>query len=246
MNFISVFIDISKEIFQYNEEEKIYELIKISNLTIDNLIISLYFLYKFRLNNVVNVDDFKLNFKLVIMSLVLSNKIHNDSNYTFKTWLNLCSTCNIDINLKVLKQLEVFYLNVLNYRLNYKDMYNDEYFWDMLSVNPNSQIFHQFKQADDPTADSSPIVTPIITPVDSPIVSYDQCYVASLPLSNNVMIMNNNMINMVNNMNSMNNINFSSMNNAFYDNSNSYVTNNYNSTINYAPNYYLSNNEDVY
>lgn len=237
MNFITVFIELSKEIFQYDEESKVYELIKISNLSIDNLIISLYFLYKFKLNNIVNVDDSKLNFKLVIMSLVLSNKIHNDSNYTFKTWLNLCSTCNIDIDLKVLKQLEIFYLNVLNYKLNYKDMYNDEYFWDILSSNVNSNIFHQFKQVDDTTTNSSPIVTPIITPVDSPIVSYDQCYVAGIPLSNNIMIMNNNMINMVNNMNSMNNIN-----NGIYDNSNGYVTN-YNSN---NQNYYLTYHEDVY
>lgn len=167
-NYIDTFIVIAYKIFKCPVSRlKLHKLVKISNLTIDNLVISLYLIHKFNKNSVVSINDKKLMGNLIIMSLILSNKIYNDQNYTFKTWINLIMNSKINLDLKMLKQLELLFLTALDYKLDYKFLYKDEDFWNqILELNPDWIIFKQFMDYDEETPINTPLPTPVITAQD--------------------------------------------------------------------------------
>ncbi|WEJ94932.1 hypothetical protein PSN45_002434 [Yamadazyma tenuis] len=112
---------------------RVAKLVSISKLGVENSVIAILLLYRFLLNHVVQIHDKKLIQKLVITSLVLSNKLYNDQSYTFKTWINLIELSGIpNIDMKMLKQLEIFFLSCLDYKLDYKFIMEDHKFWSHL------------------------------------------------------------------------------------------------------------------
>lgn len=179
--YITAFNDLGFKLFGISPiNSKIIKLVKISKLTVENLIIAIYLLYKFLNNNVVAITDKKLIQNLIIMSFILSNKLFNDQSYTFKTWINLIEVVKIPINMKMLKQLEIFFLNCLDYKLDYKFIMNDEKLWLHLELVDlkATKLFRDWL-ATGMTEQESTTCTPIIgpiTPQDSPIVEFNSCY----------------------------------------------------------------------
>lgn len=117
------------------------DLIQSLKLSQTNLIISLYYLYRYKSLNAVNNTDLEednsmLNY-LVLTSLILSNKTFNDQSYTLKTWYNISKDqLNFEsISLKLLNSLEMHFLSTVNYRLDFNNIDKDVNFWNLLFVN---------------------------------------------------------------------------------------------------------------
>ncbi|ODV64691.1 hypothetical protein HYPBUDRAFT_99702, partial [Hyphopichia burtonii NRRL Y-1933] len=107
-------------------------LINILKLKDVNIVLSLYYLYKYNLNQInhVNIeDDLSLFTNLVIISLILSNKTFNDQSYTLKTWKNIINEQDYKISLPLLNQLENHFLTVTNYQVNFNKIDQDDHFW---------------------------------------------------------------------------------------------------------------------
>lgn len=170
---------------------KLHKLVKVSKLSIENLVISIKLLYHFQTNAVVKIDDTNLVTNLIIISYILSNKLYNDQSYTFKTWIDLIQASKIrGIDMKLLKQVEVFFLNVIDYNMNFKYMVRDDKFWGFVgSMCEDGRVFEHYllqlektenstkslvatatspaKQMETPL--TSPLITPLVTPDDSPM-----------------------------------------------------------------------------
>lgn len=179
MNYINTYVNLSYSVFGQTPNPKIATLVKLSKLSVDNLIISLKFLYQFQTNAVVVIDDAKLVTNLIVVSYILANKVYDDQSYTFNTWLSLIHSARLNaIDLKVLKQVEVFFLDVVDYNLCFKYMAQDSKFWLFIqSLGDGGEVFNTYlnrtcnsprpKQMETPV--SSPAVTPLVTPTDSPV-----------------------------------------------------------------------------
>ncbi|KAK6203459.1 uncharacterized protein RJT21DRAFT_113358 [Scheffersomyces amazonensis] len=146
----------------------IRKLIENSQLTRSNLIISLYYLYKYyNYNGILNHNsqpfkdsdseelnvsiDYSLIINLIIVSLILSNKCFDDQSYTLKTWLiiinNTMGKSTLDnnhnkkiikIDLKLINSLESYFLCSVNYSLSFIKLSKDYNFWNILS---SSHVF---------------------------------------------------------------------------------------------------------
>lgn len=143
--------------------KKLIKLIKICKLDIDNLIVSTYLLYKLKSNSIISIDE-KLIDKIIIMSLILLNKLLQDSNYSFKTWIKLFQMVKININLKLLNQLEILVLTGLDYNLEYKFIQFDNEFWSCLKLH-NFNDYKLFNDYINCRPEDSPT-----TPMDSPLL----------------------------------------------------------------------------
>lgn len=148
------------------------ELIQSLKLSQTNLIISLYYLHKYKSLNTVNkidlVEDNSILNYLVLISLILSNKTFNDQSYTLKTWYNISKEqLNFEsISLKLLNSLEMHFLSTVNYCLNFNDIDRDMKFWSHLMFNcqnlqVNASIIKYFKNY--VTKDDSSSLTPSST-----------------------------------------------------------------------------------
>ncbi|KAI5965709.1 uncharacterized protein KGF55_001071 [Candida pseudojiufengensis] len=153
-----------KSFNQFNSKygEFLKNLIINSQISKINLIISTYYLYKYyHSNNVLKHEIFEesnnslsssstslvgeissIHIYNIIISLILSNKSFDDQSYTLKTWLiiikNTLKQQNhqvIAIDLKLLNLIENYFLNCLNYNLNYIKMSTDFKFWNLIEFN---------------------------------------------------------------------------------------------------------------
>lgn len=166
-------------------------LINILKLKDVNIVLSLYYLYKYNLNQInhVNIeDDLSLFTNLVIISLILSNKTFNDQSYTLKTWKNIINEQDYKISLPLLNQLENHFLTVTNYQVNFNKIDQDDHFWNSFDCsNATICYFRKIVSRDiftsgssfthktcTPTAPSSVISTPIKTIMKTPYLAYTQ------------------------------------------------------------------------
>ncbi|ODV78971.1 uncharacterized protein CANTADRAFT_26065 [Suhomyces tanzawaensis NRRL Y-17324] len=159
-----------------------------SQLTPTNLIISLYFLYKYHHHNhvlqfaynehVIPDEHESINIYLVVMSLILSNKSFDDQSYTLKTWLNIINNTLCDenpdlvkVDLKLLNSLEGHFLSCLDYKLSFNGAYGDKQFWSLLatstvfrlptsSVNKYKKLLHNDTPVEPAQAVSSYVASP--------------------------------------------------------------------------------------
>lgn len=136
------------------EKSRMYEqylcsLINTCQFTMQNLVISLYFLHKYTKNQVNSSDsESNLTIYLVLTSLILSNKTFDDQSYTLKTWNNICNGISktttlgdkskdnlklVTIDFKLLKSLELHFLSCLNYSLSFLQIDVDDSFWGRLT-----------------------------------------------------------------------------------------------------------------
>ncbi|CAK7896116.1 hypothetical protein CAAN1_05S06744 [[Candida] anglica] len=164
----------------------LHNLIITSQLSLQNLSISLYFLYKYNLNQVVVNDpalDSALPLYLIVTSLVLSNKTFDDQSYTLKTWVNICNgimtpmQTPIKIDFQLLKSLEIYFMNCLDYKLSFKAMDQDVSFWNMLKNAGHSVEWTETlkfavtvkNRCDDKFAEfSDSVVVPALAPAPAP------------------------------------------------------------------------------
>lgn len=119
-------------------------LINTCQFSVQNLVISLYFLHKYSLNEVNNIDGSSMNIYLVLTSLILANKTYDDQLYTLKTWNNICAgidkstrnahSANVLVNFKVLRDLETHFLSCLSYNLSYTQIELDDAFWSVMAI----------------------------------------------------------------------------------------------------------------
>ena len=93
-------------------------IIRSSQLSTINLIISWYYLYKYASNTVCSIDleeGMSMISHLIFTSFILANKSFDDQCYSCKTWSNIAnsSDTNYTYDLKVIKQLESHFLSVV-------------------------------------------------------------------------------------------------------------------------------------
>ena len=116
-------------------------LINTCELLKQNLAILLYYLYKYKSNEVNNNDCSEgSNFSvyLVLTSLILCNKTYDDQSYTLKTWVSICeSISGLDVSLKLLLSLETHFMAALNYRVSFTKITTDAPFWKLLRQHLN-------------------------------------------------------------------------------------------------------------
>ncbi|KAG7664025.1 uncharacterized protein J8A68_002463 [[Candida] subhashii] len=126
----------------------IQDLIINSQLSQTNLLISLYYLYKYYHHNDVLTNDttipssndeeeIPMTIYLIIISLVLANKSFDDQSYTLKTWLIIINNTKnsqvISLDLKLLNYLEGYFLSALGFKLSYISIQHDQSFWNVFS-----------------------------------------------------------------------------------------------------------------
>lgn len=164
-------------------------LIEHSQLTLTNLVISLYYIYKYRMNSINKLDENEMNIVnyIIISSLVLANKCYDDQSYTLKTWVNICNQQPkrpINIDLRLMNDLESHFMFCLNFRLNFSNVGSDNMFWDFLHSRLNTlqaprliinkfrlQVSHSTlpnlweyeKPSSTQSFASSPIVSPLVS-----------------------------------------------------------------------------------
>ncbi|CAR65441.1 DEHA2B03520p [Debaryomyces hansenii CBS767] len=148
-------------------------IIRSSQLSTINSIISWYYLYKYASNTVCSIDSeegMSMISHLIFTSFILANKSFDDQCYSCKTWSNIAnsSDTNYTYDLKVIKQLESHFLSVVDYKLSFTAIDNDD-FWTFLQVmfndtNSSSHVLHHLKSKIIPTTDASLSipVTPIL------------------------------------------------------------------------------------
>ncbi|EGW35095.1 uncharacterized protein SPAPADRAFT_58237 [Spathaspora passalidarum NRRL Y-27907] len=185
----------------------IQQLIINSQLSSTNLMISLYYLYKYYHHNHIldfqfdeDVEESSMIVYLVITSLILSNKSFDDQSYTLKTWLIIINNTKnhvIKVDLKLLNYLEGYFLCCLDFKLSFVDMHNDDQFWKVFTSSAtifkvNNTIIGKFKSlvevsTTEPTAscscDESVISSTFSSPLLSSIMSPSTTINYSSPLS---------------------------------------------------------------
>lgn len=182
--YINTYVKLCYSIFgKEPTNHKLGKLVKVSKLSIENLVISIKLLYHFQTNSVVEIDDYKLITNVIIISFILSNKVYNDQSYTFKTWISLINASKIrGIDLKLLKQVETFFLTVIDYNLNFKYLLHDEKFWQFVQdLRVDGNIFKHYLfqlqeaeqncKADDQQQEENEVYRQVVTPVSSPMAS---------------------------------------------------------------------------
>ena len=184
--YLDIFIKVSYHILtRENSSKKLYDqfclqycnqlklTIRSSQLSTINLIISWYYLYKYASNTVcsINVEEgTSIISHLIFISLILANKTFDDQCYSCKTWCNIAnsSDSNYTYDLQLIKHLESHFLSVVDYKLSFTAIDNDE-FWTFLQVvfndtNLPSHQLHHLRFKITPTSDHLPSipVTPIL------------------------------------------------------------------------------------
>lgn len=149
------------------------QIIHSSQLSTINLIISWYYLYKYVSNTICLIDveeSMSLVSRLIFTSVMLANKTFDDQCYSCKTWCNIANSCdvNTEYDLKLINQLEAHFLSVVDYRLSFTSIHNEE-FWifmeDMFNdTNMSSHVLQHLKFKITPTSDPLPSIpdTPIL------------------------------------------------------------------------------------
>ncbi|RLV89541.1 hypothetical protein JA1_005108 [Spathaspora sp. JA1] len=185
----------------------IQQLIINSQLSSTNLMISLYYLYKYYHHNKLldykfdeDVEESSMIVYLVVTSLILSNKSFDDQSYTLKTWLVIINNTKnhvIKVDLKLLNYLEGYFLCCLDFKLSFVGMEKDEEFWKVFSTNAtifkvNKSIIGKFKSLVEVstvepttcyTCDESVISSSFSSPLMSTIMSPTTSINYSSPLS---------------------------------------------------------------
>ncbi|CAK9440972.1 uncharacterized protein LODBEIA_P48410 [Lodderomyces beijingensis] len=146
----------------------IQQLINNSQVSSTNLMISLYYLYKYYYKNsilshsVCEETDGETAETLtsstiiymILASLILSNKCYDDQSYTLKTWWIIIDTTNkqmptVELDLKLLNSIESYFLASLNFKLSFIEMSQDVQFWSMIECDSlfrfNRSILNKFK-----------------------------------------------------------------------------------------------------
>ncbi|CUM65987.1 uncharacterized protein PRCAT00003641001 [Priceomyces carsonii] len=129
------------ELFRKKYGQHIEHAITFSQVTTINLVISLYYLHKYKENYINRLDkeDISIVAYLVIVSLILSNKALDDLCYTLKTWIGILTQQSgvveaITLDLKLLNQLESHFLHVLDYKLSFALIDTDDKFWNIMKI----------------------------------------------------------------------------------------------------------------
>lgn len=141
------------------------QIIQMSQLSTTNLIISWYYLYKYATNGISQIDveeSVSLVYHLILTSFVLANKTFDDQCYSCKTWCNIVDSCDASVkcDLRLMNQLETHFLSVVDYKLSFTDIDNDE-FWGFLQgifndTNLANHVLHSLRYIIMPKADHLP------------------------------------------------------------------------------------------
>lgn len=142
---LDAYMNIVGHILKTQVSKKVKKLIKLANLSLENVVILIYLIYKFNANKVIKVNDKKLPGYIILISLILSNKILNDQSYTHKSWLSLFNSCNIKVvDLSFINNMEIFFLTCLNYNINFQFINKDDDFWLLLMNIENLATVNRF------------------------------------------------------------------------------------------------------
>lgn len=149
---------ITGKLLQFNQKYGyfIYRLIYNSQLSSINVLISLYYIYRYHQNDVIatqtsddkDKEDLheKMVLYLIVTALILSNKSYDDQSYTLKTWLSIIDNTlseehltdvSLKLDLKLINNMESYFLSCLDYKLSFTNMYYDTKFWDTLMAIPS-------------------------------------------------------------------------------------------------------------